>query len=140
MTAAFPRRDPHGRIARPGDLLGLVAAGLVAGFVIMAVLDLVLSLLGLGEFGRASGWLALVLPGWLFVEEFRAWPNGPARVAAALVGAAVAVTAGLLAAGLASAAPPLLSGAVGAVACAVLYALIWFHGVRWLAHRTGGEA
>lgn len=121
-----------------GELLGRVLAALVAGVVVMVVLDLVLSLVGLGRFGNSSGWLALVLPGWLFLEEFRGRPPGPVRVTAALVGAAVAVAAGLLAAGVAGAAPPLLSGAVGAVVCAIGYALIWHHGVRWLAHRTGG--
>jgi hypothetical protein len=123
-----------------GDLLGRTLAALVAGIVIMVLLDLVLSVVGLGRFGHSSGWLALVLPGWLFLEEFRARPAGPARIAAALVGAAVAVAAGLLAAGVSSAAPPLVSGAVGAVVSAVGYALIWHHGGRWLARRTGDGA
>ena len=45
----------------------------------------------------------------------------------------MAITSGLLAAGLTAAWPPLASGAVAAAVFTVGYALIWFHGVRWLA-------
>jgi|HigsolmetaAR206D_1030411.scaffolds.fasta_scaffold03985_4 hypothetical protein len=134
---SFPRRDEEGRIAVLADLLGIALAGVAVGIVALLVLDWGFALLGLGEAGRASGWLAVILPAWVFVEEFRAWRFGAARVAAALVAAAVGITAGLLAAGLAAGAPPLVSGGVAAAVFAMAYGMIWFVGVRWLAGRTG---
>ncbi|MEJ3748388.1 hypothetical protein WEI85_34525 [Actinomycetes bacterium KLBMP 9797] len=140
MTEAqtgFPRRDADGRLIAITDLLGLALAGLVIGVLAVVLFDGVFALIGLGEFGRASGWLAVILPVWIFVEEFRAWAGGPARIAAALVGAALGLTLGLLVAGVISAAGPLWSGAGAAAAFTFGYALVWFYGVRWLAHRTG---
>jgi hypothetical protein len=140
MTEAqsgFPRRDAEGRILAVTDLLGLVLAGLVIGVLALIVFDGGFSLLGFGDFGRASGWLAVILPAWAFVEEFRAWSFGAARVVAALVGVAVSIAFGLLVAGLLNEAGPLWSGAAAAAAFALAYSLIWFYGVRWLAHRTG---
>lgn len=119
------------------DLLGVVLAGLVIGGLTLVLFDWAVTFLNTGQFGRANGWLAVILPAWLFVEEFRAWGPGPARVAAALVAAAVGITAGLLAAGAAHALPPLASGALAAAVFALSYAVIWFFGVRWLARRTG---
>ncbi|MEH1012386.1 hypothetical protein V6U90_04565 [Micromonospora sp. CPCC 206060] len=137
VRSGYPRRDAEGRIRVLGDLLGISLAGLVTGVLALVLFDAVLAFLGAGEFGRANGWLALILPGWLFLEEFRAWAFGAARVVAALVAAAVGLTGGLLAAGLAGGLPALASGALAATTCTMLYALIWFHGVRWLARRTG---
>lgn len=140
MTEAqtgFPRRDADGRIIAITDLLGLALAGLVIGALALLVFDGVFSLLGFGDFGEASGWLAVILPVWVFVEEFRAWAGGPARIAAALVGAALGVTLGLLIAGVVSDAGPLWSGVAAAAAFTLAYALVWFYGIRWLAHRAG---
>lgn len=119
------------------DLLGITLAGLVIGVLALVVFDWAFTLVGLGSFGRANGWLAVILPVWVFVEEFRAWGPGPARVAAALVAATAGVVAGLLAAGAAAALPPLGTGAVAATMFALAYAMIWFFGVRWVARRTG---
>jgi hypothetical protein len=78
----------------------------------------------------------VILPAWLFLEEF-----GPGlrrrRVVAAMLAAAVALIGGLLVAGLTDGLPPLLSGALGATLSTVLYASVWFYGVHWLARRTG---
>ncbi|MDQ7908456.1 hypothetical protein RB614_28400 [Phytohabitans sp. ZYX-F-186] len=140
MTEAesgFPRRDADGRILAVTDLLGLVLAGLVIGLLALLVFDGGFSLLGFGDFGGASGWLAVILPAWAFVEEFRAWSFGAARVVVALVGVAVSVTFGLLVAGLLNEAGALWSGVAAAAAFALAYSLIWFYGIRWLAHRTG---
>jgi hypothetical protein len=131
------RRDSSGRLIRPMDLVGLTLAGLAVGIAALVLFDGGFALVGLGDFGRANGWLALILPAWLFLEEFRAWRDGPARVVAAVVAAAVAVALGLLAAGLAGDLPPLVTGGLGATVAALGYALIWFYGVRWLSHRTG---
>lgn len=135
-TPSFPRRDDEGRIVVLADLLGLVLAGVVIGVLALLVFDWTFALVGLGHSGQASGWLAVILPAWVFVEEFRAWRFGPARVAAALVAAAVGITTGLLAAGLAAGAPALVSGGLAAAVFAMAYGLIWFVGVRWLAGRT----
>jgi hypothetical protein len=132
----YPRRDDRGRIEVLPDLLGVVLAGLVIGVLALVLLDWAFALVGVGDFGRANGWLALILPAWLFVEEFRAWGSGPARVLAALVGAALGVALGLLAAGLAGDLPPLASGAIAAAVAALTYAVVWHSAVRWLARRT----
>jgi hypothetical protein len=140
MSAAqssFPRRDETGRITGLADLAGVVLAGLVIGVLALVAFDWAFESIGLTDFGRTNGWLAVILPAWLFLEEYRAWGPGPARVAAALVAAAVGLTTGLLAAGLAAGLPPLVSGAVAAGAFALVYTLIWYFGVRWLDRRTG---
>ena len=133
----FPRRDADGRLATLGDLLGLALAGLVVGLLALLIFDGGFALLGIGEFGRASGWMAAVLPAWLFVEDFRAAGYGAVRVAAAVVAAAVGVSAGLLVAGLLRDLPPLAGGAGGAAGFVLGYALVWFYGVRWLGRRAG---
>ncbi|MGN9774756.1 hypothetical protein ACTMS0_03070 [Micromonospora sp. H33] len=137
QQSGFPRRDAEGRILTLGDLLGVSLAGLVVGLLAVVLFDWAFASFGAGEFGRANGWLAVILPAWLYWEDFRAWEFGAARVVAVLVAGAVAVTAGLVVAGLAAGLPPLLSGGLGAAAFTVAYAVVWFPGVRWLARRTG---
>jgi hypothetical protein len=133
-----PRRDADGRLATIGDLLGVALAGLVCGVVILLAFDGVMSLVGLSKFGHTSGWLALILPVWLFTEEFRAAGYGASRVIVAILGAGFGVTVGMTLAGFASAAfPALVSGAVGAAGLTVVYCLVWFYGLRWLSHRAG---
>lgn len=131
------RRDADGRLATVGDLLGVVLAGLVCGVVILLIFEAITALLRLSTFGDASGWLAVVLPVWLFADDFRAAPFGAPRVVVALLGAGFGVAVGMTAAGLAAGYPALVSGAVGATALTVTYALIWFYGLRWLRHRLG---
>jgi hypothetical protein len=133
-----PRRDADGRLATIGDLLGVALAGLVCGVVILLAFDGVMSLVGLSKFGQTSGWLALILPLWLFTEEFRAAGYGASRVIVAILGAGFGVTVGMTLAGFASVAfPALVSGAVGAAGLTVVYCLVWFYGLRWLSHRAG---
>ncbi|GIJ23356.1 hypothetical protein [Micromonospora lutea] len=137
QQSAFPRRDAEGRIRTLGDLLGVGLAGVVIGLLVLVIFDVAFASFGAGEFGQANGWLAVILPTWLFWEDFRAWAFGAPRVVAALVAVAIAVVSGLLAAGLVAALPPLLSGALAATTFTVVYAMIWFPGVRWLTNRTG---
>jgi hypothetical protein len=133
-----PRRDANGRLASAGDLLGVALAGLVCGFVILLVFEGVMSLVRLSQFGDTSGWLALILPVWLFTEEFRAADYGAYRVIVALLGAGFGVAAGMTLAGLAAGPfPTLVSGAIGAAGLTVVYSLVWFYGLRWLSHRAG---
>ncbi|MGW4500725.1 hypothetical protein ACWENR_19185 [Micromonospora sp. NPDC004336] len=137
QRSGFPRRDADGRILTLGDLLGVSLAGLVVGLLAVLLFDWAFALVGSGDFGRANGWLAVILPAWLFWDDFRAWEFGAARVVAGLVAAAVGLVAGLVVAGLAAGLPPLASGGLGAAALTLAYAVVWFHGVHWLARRTG---
>ena len=137
-SARRPRRDADGRLATFGDLVGVALAGLVSGVVVLLVFEAVMSLVRLSEFGDASGWIALVLPVWLFTEEFRAAGWGAYRIVVALLGIGFGVAVGMTLAGLvAGIFPPLVSGAVGALGLTVVYCAIWFYGLRWLSHRAG---
>jgi hypothetical protein len=133
-----PRRDADGRLATTGDLLGVALAGLVCGVVVLLAFEAVISLVGQSQFGHTSGWLALILPVWLFTEEFRAAPHGVYRIVVAILGAGFGVTVGMTLAGFASSMfPALVSGAVGAAGLTVVYCLVWFYGLRWLSRRAG---
>jgi uncharacterized PurR-regulated membrane protein YhhQ (DUF165 family) len=133
-----PRRDPNGRLATFGDLVGTCLAGLVTGIVLVLILESILSVTRVSHFGDTSGWLAVILPVWLFTEEFRAEKFGANRVVVAVLAAGFAVAAGLSLAGLAAIDfPQLVSGFVGAAGFAVVYCLVWFYGLRWLSHRAG---
>jgi hypothetical protein len=137
-SPSFPRRDEHGRVVGLRDLLALTLASLVTGLVVLLVIEGAGSLAGWGEFGQASGWLMLILPAWLFIiEELRAWREvGGVRLVVALSGGLLGIAIGLLVAGVVPG-PPLVSSGVGAVVAALVYAVYWFHGIRWLARREG---
>lgn len=131
----FPRRDSTGRVTGVADLLALTVAGLLTGFAVLVVLDGGGALVGWGRFGSASGWLALILPVWLFlIEELRAWRAVRGRHVVVVSGALVAMLLGLMVAGV-TPGPPLVSSGVGATVAAIAYALYWYHGIRWLARR-----
>src|SRR5919107_443719 len=97
-----PRRDADGRLVTIRDLLGVALAGLECGVVVLLLFEGVLSLFRMSAFGATSGWLALILPVWLFTEEFRAAMYGPSRVVAALLGAGFGVAIGMTLAGVAA--------------------------------------
>jgi hypothetical protein len=133
-----PRRDPSGRLATIGDLLGTALAGLVIGAVLLLIFEAVLSLTRIADFGDTSGWIALVLPIWLFVEEFRAEGFGAPRVVVAVLAVGFGIAAGLTLAGFAAAEfPSLVSGLAGAFGCTVVYCLIWFYGLQLMNDRDG---
>jgi hypothetical protein len=133
-----PRRTADGRLATVGDLVGVALAGLVCGIVVLLVFEGIMSLIRVSEFGDTSGWLALILPVWLFTEEFRAAGYGAYRIVVAALGAGFGVAVGMTLAGLAAAEfPNLISGAVGAAGLTVVYCVVWFYGLRWLSHRAG---
>lgn len=117
--------------------MGVALAGLVCGIVVLLIFEAITMLARLSRFGDANGWLVLVLPAWLFIEDFRVAPYGASRVVVALLGGGFGLAVGLTAAGLAAALPPLASGIVGAATLMVVYALVWFYGLRWLRHRVG---
>jgi len=137
-SARRPRRNPDGRLATFPDLVGTALAGLVCGLVVLLAFEGVMSLLRLSEFGDANGWIALVLPVWLFTEEFRAAGWGAARIVVALLGVGFGLAVGMTLAGLSAGLfPPLVSGAIGALGLTVVYSAVWFYGLRWLSHRVG---
>lgn len=120
-----------------GELLVAAAGGTLIGLAALALIDGVLALLDTGAFGQASGWLATILPAFLFFDDFRAWRGSWHRFLVALVAAAVALGAGLVAAGLVGALPPMVSGGTGAAVAVVGYGVIWFVGIRWLTGHRG---
>jgi hypothetical protein len=133
-----PRRDADGRLATVGDLLGVALAGLVCGVVVLLVFEAIMSATRLSHFGHTSGWLALILPVWLFTEEFRAAGFGAYRIVVAVLGGGFGVAIGMTLAGYAAAEfPALISGAVGALGLTIVYCVVWFYGLRWLSHRAG---
>jgi hypothetical protein len=133
----FPRRDERGRIDGLPDLLAVLLAGLMVGVAALCLYDLVFWLLGYGKFGSASGWLALVLPTWLLVEEFRGWKGLIGRGLLALIAAGAGLALGGLAASATKVLPALVSGGVGAAVAVFSYGVVWFAGTRWLARRFG---
>ncbi|SDT72763.1 hypothetical protein [Actinoplanes derwentensis] len=131
-------KDATGRLATFGDLLGSAFAGLAAGTAVLLIFEAVMALTGLGEFGESNGWLILILPVWLFVEEFRAEGFGAHRIMVAGLAAGFGVAMGMSVAGVvAGVAPALVSGGSGALTGTVVYCLVWFYGLRWLSHRSG---
>src|SRR4051794_36799773 len=106
-----PRRDANGRLATAGDLVGTALAGLVAGVAVLLVIEAVLAATRLSDFGDANGWIVVILPVWLFTEEFRAAGYGAYRIIVAVLGAGFGVAVGLSFAGLAAHEfPALVSG------------------------------
>jgi hypothetical protein len=137
LDNAMTNDKPVPRRERLVELLTAVVVGLALGGVVLVVIDGLTALLGWGRFGEISGWLAGVLPVWLFVEEYKAWREVPTRIVLALVSTALAIPLALAAATLASGPlPPLASGAIGVSVGALAYAVLWYVGIRWLADRT----
>jgi len=137
VSQVFPRRNADGRVISLVELVAAALLGTLVGLAALALIDGIFALIGLGSFGRASGWLALILPALLFFDDLRAWRGYGVRILVALVGAGVAIGIGLIAAALVSALPPMLSGAVGAAVAALVYSPVWFVGIRWLTgHRV----
>jgi hypothetical protein len=124
-----------------GELLGAALGATVVAFLALLVVDGLFALLGRGRFGQLSGWLAGILPFWLFLEEGRKRPGIRGKVPMALGSAVLALILGGGAAALAAALriPPIGSGAMGAAVGAVTYSLLWCVGIRWLADREGAS-
>lgn len=117
------------------DLAELIGTALVFAVVnglgVLAI-DGILALVGLSDFGSASGWLAIILPALLYFDDFRAWRAHRQRWLVGPVSALAGIAIGLLLVGLAPSLPPLASGAIGAVVAVAVYAPMWFLGIRRL--------
>jgi hypothetical protein len=131
-TQTFPRRDADGRVLRLPEFLAVAVGYTLVNAVGLALVDGLIGLLGFTGFGRSPGWLALILPGLLYFDELRAWLGHGIRFVVAIVAAAVGIGLGLMAAGLAPSLPPIVSGGIGALVAVIVYAPIWFLGIRWL--------
>jgi len=132
----YPHRDADGRVINATEMVISVITSVAIVTVLLIAVDGLASVAGRGSFGRISGWPAAILAVWLFIEDFRAWRIGPARVGVALVAAALGALAGGLLASVLGALPPLFAGALGALLACLIYAMIWFFGVRLVAGRT----
>jgi hypothetical protein len=132
----YPHRDADGRVINATEMVISVITSVAIVTVLLIAVDGLASVAGRGSFGRISGWPAAILAVWLFIEDFRAWKIGPARIGVALVAAALGALAGGLLASVLGALPPLFAGALGALLACLIYAMIWFFGVRLVAYRT----
>jgi hypothetical protein len=135
-SASFPRRDADGRIAQLPDMLGGVFFYMVVGTIVLVAIDGIVSLLNIGPFGHVSGWLAGILLVFMFVEDFRSWKGAPLRIAVAFVGAALGVLAGS-ALGPHIDLPAVFAGAISVAVAGLIYALVWFFGIRFVVSRLG---
>jgi hypothetical protein len=133
----FPRKDCDGRIVSLPELLGGVLFSIVLGVIALVAIDGIFTVLGVGEFGTVSGWLAGILTVWMFVEEFRAWKGVPARIAPLVVAGAVGVLAGAALSARLIALPAVFAGSISVAVAGLIYAVIWYFGIRYLASRLG---
>jgi hypothetical protein len=133
----FPRRDDRGRVATWPDMVAGVVLNVALGTLILAVIDGIVALLGGGTFGRFNGWITGILAVWLFVEDFRAWRIGTGRIGVALLGIVLGLGVGIVVARNLTMMPNLFAGAVGMLVAGMLYAAVWFFGIRALAERIG---
>jgi hypothetical protein len=136
-SANFPRRDADGRIAQLPDMLGGVLFYMVVGTIVLVAIDGIVSLLGIGPFGHVSGWLAGILLVFMFVEDFRSWKGAPLRIAVAFVGAALGVLAGSALGARIDSLPAVFAGAISVTVAGLIYALVWFFGIRFVVSRLG---
>ena len=131
-TPTLPRRDADGRVVSLKEFLGVALGYTVVNGIGLLLIDGIIALLGLTEFGQSPGWLMLILPGLLFFDEVRAWRGYGVRFLVGIVSAVVGIGIGLVAAGLANDFAPIVSGGAGAVVAVATYAPLWFFSVRWL--------
>lgn len=136
-AAKFPRRDANGRVASIHEMLAGVGANAVLGTVLVVAIDGLATLVGSGRFGQISGWLAGILMVWLFVEDFRAWRIGTGRIGVALLAGVIGLLAGAFLSVQLTALPNIFAGAIGVLVAGLIYAVLWFYGIRMLADRIG---
>jgi hypothetical protein len=135
--ASYPPRDANGRVGTLPNILGGVVFGIVICMIVLVVIDGLFTLLGVGKFGTISGWLAGILPVWMFIEDFRAWKGVPGRIAVALAAGVLGLIAGIALSGTLTGLRPAFDGGISVAVACLIYAVIWFFGIRYLASRLG---
>jgi len=124
------------RLTRLTDLIGQCLAGLVISLAGLLVVDGIYALLGFGEFGNVSGWLAMVFPILIFAQQFTAARGERGRVVVTIVAVLVAAALGLSAAGLVRGLPPIAAGAIGALVATLAFAAVWHVGLALAANKS----
>lgn len=123
------------RLTRLTDLIGHCLAGLVISLAGVLIIDGLYALMGFGEFGRISGWLGMIFPILIFVQQFSLAKGEQGRLIVTLAGILAAAGLGLAVAGLFAGLPPIASGAIGALVATLVYAAVWHVGLA-VAART----
>ncbi|MFC4337233.1 hypothetical protein [Salininema proteolyticum] len=112
-------------------LLGTVLAMFVMGFLILAVVDVLFSLVSDGTIGVVSGWAAALLCMFTFTEEFKRYRGTPGRIGVAGLSLLIGVAGGIA---VTFVLPdtwwPLIIGATGSAVAALGYAVIWYFGIN----------
>lgn len=129
---SFPPRDEHGRVADLGQWLGFVAAAVVIGFGLLLALDVIVSLFDWGTFGNTNGWVAAILAAFLFTDDFKNNKFRTARWQAMALALVLGIMVTLAVSLFLPPWPVLFSGGVAALFGALVYAWVWFAGVRAL--------
>jgi hypothetical protein len=135
--ASYPPRDGNGRVGTLANMVGGVIFGIVICMIVLVVIDGLFTLMGVGKFGTISGWLAGILPVWMFIEDFRAWKGVPARIAVALIAGALGLIAGIALSSTLTSLRPAFDGSISVAVTCLIYAVLWFFGIRYLASRFG---
>jgi hypothetical protein len=127
----FPHRDADGRIMLLTEFLAYTLMVIAVGVLMLAAIDALFMVLGFGTFGQISGWISGILAVFVFVDDFRAYKDRPSRW---LVAIGALLLAGFAALGILSRLPefwlPLFNGALSVTVAAMLYAVLWFTGIR----------
>lgn len=124
------------RLNRLTDLLGQSLAGFVISLVFVALIDGIAVLLSGSRFGQTSGWLALVFPVIIFVQQFSAAQGERGRILVAVGGVVLALGTGLTAAAVFAFLPPMASGAIGALVTILVYITVWHVGLTLASRST----
>jgi hypothetical protein len=137
-VASYPPRDANGRIATLANMIGGVIFGAVICMIVLVIVDLLFTLAGVGQFGWVSGWLIGILPVWMFIEDFRGWKSvGTVRYGVALIAGALGLASGVALSSHLTSLRPAFNGAISVTVAALIYAVLWFFGIRALASRLG---
>ncbi|QSB05717.1 hypothetical protein [Natronoglycomyces albus] len=133
-TPTFPHRDEQGRVADLQQWLGYVAASVVIGFGLLAIVDVVVSLFNWGTFGNTNGWVSAILAAFLFADDFKHNRFRSSRWSAMALALLLGIAAMIAASLILPPWPPLFAGGAAALVGALTYAWAWFAGVRALGY------
>jgi hypothetical protein len=127
---AEPQSPQRPKVETLGQLIGAVLAYFVMGAVVLVVIDLVFVLPTGRGFGETSGWIAALPTVWVYTEQFRRYEGG-SRWGIMAAGVVLGLGAGLAVTVVAPATwLPMYSGGLGGLAAALVYAPLWYAGVK----------